>query len=314
MKHDRLTTAHVHATARTLRACVSLAAFGMAVALVPVAPAAHAATRPSSKPAATHAAAPDGASAPLPANAVARVNGVSITQDQLDQAVRAANAPDTPTLRAAMKNQLIARELFRQAAEKAHYDTRPQVVAAVEQAKSAAMTAAYLRDQMKPVPVTDADVKARYDALVASLGENEYKPSAIAVKDPAVAQTVLAQLKKGGDFAQLAKQYSQGPGAAQGGALNWVSFKTPIQPGSTQNWPQPLVEALVKLPQGGVTTAPVQVGDQYWVLRVDEKRPTQIPEFDKIKDVLRHQLEQVAAEKATAQVVVDLVKNARIQQ
>jgi parvulin-like peptidyl-prolyl isomerase len=162
--------------------------------------------------------------------------------------------------------------------------------------------------------VTDADVKARYDALVASLGENEYKPSAIAVKDPAIAQTVLAQLKKGGDFAKLAKQYSQGPGAAQGGALNWVSFKTPIQAGNTQNWPQPLAEALVKLPQGGVTSEPVQVGDQYWVLRVDEKRPTQIPDFDKIKDVLRHQLEQVAAEKATAQVVVDLVKNARIQQ
>jgi peptidyl-prolyl cis-trans isomerase C len=308
MKHERLTAS---ASARTLRACVTIAAFGLCAVL---APATHAATKPSSKPTAAHAATPDDASAPLPANAVARVNGVLISQDQLDQAVRAVNASDTPALRATVKNQLIARELFRQAAEKEHYDTRPQVVAAVEQAKSAAMTAAYLRDQVKPAPVSDADVKARYDALVASLGDNEYKPAVIAVKDPAVAQTVLAQLKKGGDFAQLAKQYSQGPGAAQGGALNWVSFKTPIQPGNTQNWPQPLAEALVKLPQGGVTSAPVQVGDAYWVLRVDEKRPTQVPAFDKIKDVLRHQLEQVAAEKATAQVVVELVKNAHIQQ
>jgi parvulin-like peptidyl-prolyl isomerase len=217
-------------------------------------------------------------------------------------------------LRASIKNQLIARELFRQAAEKQHYESRPQVVAAVEQAKTAAMTAAYLRDQVKPEPVTDADVKAKYDAIVATLGEFEYKPSAIAVKDADTAQTVLTQLKKGTDFAQLAKQYSQAPGAAQGGALNWISFKTPIQPGNTQNWSQPLAEALVKLPQGGVSSTPVQIGDAFWILRVDEKRATQVPQYDQIKDALRKQLEQVALQKATAQVVVDLMKNAKIQQ
>jgi parvulin-like peptidyl-prolyl isomerase len=310
-RHQSAVRAASRITTPALRALTLAAALGLCASF---APATQAATKPAAKPSAAQAAAPDGASAPLPANSIARVNSVVITQDQLDQAVRAANTPDSPALRATLKNQLIARELFRQAAEKAHYDTRPQVVAAVEQAKSAAMTAAYLHDQLKPTPVTDADLKARYDALVATLGENEFKPSAIAVKDQATAQTVIDQLKKGGDFAQLAKQYSQGPGAAQGGALNWVSFKTPIQPGNTQNWPQPLAEALVKLPQGGVTSAPVQVGDIYWVLRVDQKRPTQIPEYDKIKDTLRRQLEQVALEKATAQVVVELVKNAHIQQ
>ncbi|WP_433696388.1 peptidyl-prolyl cis-trans isomerase [Paraburkholderia phenoliruptrix] len=279
-------------------------------------PLAQAANKPSSQPSPKPSAekSVEAATGPLPANAVARVNGVVITQAQLDDAVRASNVPDTPALRASIKNQLIARELFRQAAEKQHYESRPQVVAAVEQARTLAMTAAYLRDQVKPAPVTDADVKAKYDAIVATLGEFEYKPSAIAVKDADTAQTVLTQLKKGTDFAQLAKQYSQGPGAAQGGALNWISFRTPIQPGNTQNWPQPLAEALVKLPQGGVSSAPVQVGDAFWILRVDEKRATQIPQYDQIKDTLRKQLEQVALQKATAQVVVDLMKNAKIQQ
>ncbi|MBW0451059.1 peptidyl-prolyl cis-trans isomerase [bacterium M00.F.Ca.ET.228.01.1.1] len=295
-------------TIRNATLFVMLAAAGLAVGM----PTAQAANKPSTKPSAEKSV--EAAPGPLPANAVARVNNVVITQAQLDDAVRASNAPDTPTLRASIKNQMIARELFRQAAEKQHYESRPQVVAAVEQAKSAAMTAAYLRDQVKPAPVTDADVKAKYDAIVATLGEFEYKPSAIAVKDADTAQTVLTQLKKGTDFAQLAKQYSQGPGAAQGGALNWISFRTPIQPGNTQNWPQPLAEALVKLPQGGVSSAPVQVGDAFWILRVDEKRPTQVPQYDQIKDTLRKQLEQVALQKATAQVVVDLMKNARIQQ
>ncbi|MBU9455135.1 peptidylprolyl isomerase [Burkholderia multivorans] len=271
-----------------------------------VAPHSYALTKAAKKPA--------DAAAALPADAVASVNGVPITQAQIDEAVRVSKAPDTPALRTALKNQLIARELFRQAALKQHYDTKPQVVAAVEQAKTLAMTQAYLSDQVKPVPVTDADVKARYDAIVATLGENEYKPSVIAVNDADTAKQIIARLKKGEDFAKLAQQFSKGPAAAQGGALNWISFKTPIEAGHTQNWPQPLAEALVKLPQGGLTREPVQVGDAYWIVRADDKRPTQVPTFDQAKDTLRQQLEQVAMEKATAQVVADLIRGARIQQ
>ncbi|WP_330728652.1 peptidylprolyl isomerase [Burkholderia multivorans] len=257
---------------------------------------------------------PADAAAALPADAVASVNGVPITQAQIDEAVRVSKAPDTRALRTALKNQLIARELFRQAALKQHYDTKPQVVAAVEQAKTLAMTQAYLSDQVKPVPVTDADVKARYDSIVATLGENEYKPSVIAVNDADTAKQIIARLKKGEDFAKLAQQFSKGPAAAQGGALNWISFKTPIEAGHTQNWPQPLAEALVKLPQGGLTREPVQVGDAYWIVRADDKRPTQVPTFEQAKDTLRQQLEQVAMEKATAQVVADLIRGAHIQQ
>jgi parvulin-like peptidyl-prolyl isomerase len=255
-----------------------------------------------------------GASGALPSGVIARVNNVSIQQSDLDAAIRATGQPDTPALRASLKNQLIARELFRQAAQKQHYETHADVQAIVEQAKTAAMMQAYLRDAVKPAPVTDADVKARYDSIVASLGENEYKASAIAVKDEATAKTILDQLKKGGDFAQLAKQYSQGPNAAQGGALNWVSFKTPIVAGQTQNWPQPLAEAIVKLPQGAVSNAPIQVGEAYWILRADQVRKTQVPTFDQSKDSLRKELEQVALAKATAQVVTELVKSARIEQ
>ncbi|WP_247391595.1 peptidyl-prolyl cis-trans isomerase [Ralstonia pseudosolanacearum] len=251
---------------------------------------------------------------PLPAGVVARVNGTAITQQQVDQAIAAANVPASPQAREAVKNQLIARELFRQAAEKGHYDARPNVRAAMEQAKTLAMTQDYLRDAVKPAPVSEADVRAKYDAIVGSLGEFEYKPSAIVVKDADTAQKVLDQIKKGTDFAQLAKQYSQGPTAAQGGALNWVSFKLPLQEGKTQNWTLPLATALTQLPDGAASASPVQVDGAFWILRVEAKRPTQIPQYDQIKDVLRKQLEQVEVQKATTKIVVDLMKNARIQQ
>jgi peptidyl-prolyl cis-trans isomerase C len=251
---------------------------------------------------------------PLPAGTIARVNGVAITQGQLDQAVTATKAPDTPALRATLKNELIARELFRQAAEQAHYASHADVQAALDQVRTNLIVQAYLRDQIKPAPVTDADVKAEYDRVVGSLGENEYQPSVIEVKDADTAQKIIDQLKKGGDFAALAKQYSTGPDAAQGGRLGWISFKTPIQPGQTQNWPQPLAEALVKLPQGAVSAQPVQVDSAYWIVRVDQKRPTQIPQFDQVKDTLRKRLEQVAATKATTALVGGLLHNAHIQQ
>jgi parvulin-like peptidyl-prolyl isomerase len=283
---------------------------GAAVLTWLVAPA-FGAQAPSPAPAAAAAA---GGGSTLPSGTVARVNGVSIAQADLDAAVRQSGRQDTPELRTTLKNELIARELFRQAAQKQHYDTHADVKAGIEQAKAMLMMQAYLRDAIKPAPVSDADVKAKYDAIVASLGQNEYKPSAIVVKDAATAKTVLDQLKKGGDFGQLAKQYSQGPSAAQGGALNWVSFKTPITEGQTQGWPQPLAEALVKLPQGAVSSQPVQVGDALWILRVDQMRPTQIPTFDQSKGQLRKELEQVAVAKATAQVVTDLVKGSRIEQ
>ena len=313
---NRRANRRVVAARSNLAAHVRHMGLGLVVAALcgVAAPHAHAANKTASKATTRAADAALAASAPLPADAVASVNGVPIAKAQIDDAVRAGKAPDTPALRDALKNQLIARELFRQAALKQHYDTKPQVVAAIEQAKALAMTQAYLRDQVRPAPVADADVKARYDAIVATLGENEYKPSVIAVNDADTAKQIIARLKKGEDFGKLAQAFSKGPAAAQGGVLNWISFKTPITAGNTQNWPQPLAEALVKLPQGGLTRDPVQVGDAYWILRVDDKRPTQVPAFDQAKDTLRQQLEQVALEKATAQVVADLIRNARIQQ
>ena len=112
------------------------------------------------KPASAAAQAPVAASAPLPAGAIARVNGVTILSSDLDAVVRASKQPDTPALRASLKNQLIARELFRQAAQKQHYDARPEVQAIVEQTKTTAMMQAYLKDVVKPAAVTDEEVKA----------------------------------------------------------------------------------------------------------------------------------------------------------
>ncbi|MGD7110052.1 peptidylprolyl isomerase, partial [Ralstonia pseudosolanacearum] len=184
----------------------------------------------------------------LPPGVIALVNGTRITQDQLDRAIAQSGAQANPQIAQALKQQLIARELFRQqAAKNPAYDKLPAVKQAMQEAHDAVITQAWLKDNIKPAPITDEQVKARYDAIVASLGDKEYKARVIQLGDDVTAAQVLAQLKQGGDFAKLAQQYSTAPNKVRGGDMDWVSFKVPVEEGKTQNLPLPLAREIAAL-------------------------------------------------------------------
>ncbi|KVW72264.1 peptidyl-prolyl cis-trans isomerase [Burkholderia ubonensis] len=254
------------------------------------------------------------ASSELPAGTVATVNGTAITQTEVDAVLRASRQPDTPQVRQAIKNQLITRVLIQQAAEKANYGSKPEVQTAMQVAKANAETQLYLKDNVKPSPVTDAQIKARYDEIVASLGKDEYKPRLIVVKDVATAATVLSELKAGKPFDGLARQYSIAPSRDAGGELPWVSFKTPATEGKTSGLPVAIAQVLEKLPVGAVARESVPVDGARAIVKLDAKRPTQVPAFNQAQATIRQQLEALALEKASAQFVGGLLKNATIQQ
>ncbi|VWC41853.1 peptidyl-prolyl cis-trans isomerase [Burkholderia lata] len=247
-------------------------------------------------------------------NTVATVNGTAITQAEVDAVLRASRQPDTPQGRQAIKNQLIARVLIQQAAEKANYGSKPEVQAAMQVAKANAETQLYLKDNVKPEPVTDVQVKSRYDEIVASLGKDEYKPRLIVVRDAATAATVVSELKAGKSFEGLARQYSIAPSRDSGGELPWVSFKTPATEGKTSGLPVAIAQALEKLPVGAVTPDSIPVDGARAVVKLDAKRPTQVPAFNQAQATIRQQLEALALEKASAQFVGGLLKTATIQQ
>jgi peptidyl-prolyl cis-trans isomerase C len=270
----------------------------------------------------TFAHAADSPAPGLPAGTVAIVNGVNIPEVQLDEAVRVAvqvgHQADTPQLRQTLKQQLIARELFRQNAEKGGYGAKPEVQQAMDQAKANAETQLYLKDSIHPEPVTDAQVKARYDEIVASLGKEEFKARIIVVPDAATATIVLAQLKSGQPFDALARQYSKAPSASAGGELPWVSFKTPAEDGKTQGLPLAVAQAISQLPVGGVTPQPVVLGSDSKgpsaIVKLDAKRPTQLPGFEQAKETIRQQLQALALERAATQFTSSLLKGAQIAQ
>jgi len=242
----------------------------------------------------------------------ARVNGVAVSKLAYETALResiARSAQDTPALKEMVANQLIAREILRQAAEKQKLQNDPAVVAARDEA----MIRRYLQEAVKLTPVSEAEVHARYDAIVASLGQNEYKIGLIAVAKEQEARDIIAEIKGGGDFAGIARKSSLLSSREQGGELDWISFKTPLQEGKTQGVPLLIAQAAVTLPQGGISLEPVLFDRRYYVVRLEQWRPTQIPSFESAAPGIRKLLEGQAVQKASAELMQDLILKAKIE-
>ncbi|XRD86217.1 peptidyl-prolyl cis-trans isomerase [Dyella acidisoli] len=227
--------------------------------------------------------------------------------------MRMAGLPDNDATRAALEKQMISGEVVRQAAEKANYADRPEVKQVLTAARAKAVSELYLRDNAKPATVTDQQVKARYDQMAAQAGSQEYKPRVISVADDATAGQVLAKLKSGQSFDDLARQYSQASNRAAGGEMGWVTFKTPVTDGQTGGLPLPLAQAIAQLKAGGYTQAPVTLGTSRVIVKLDAVRPTQILPYDKVKDAIRQQLEASQQQQATDALVGKLTKDAKIE-
>jgi len=82
------------------------------------------------------------------------------------------------------------------------------------------------------IVITDADIDAAERRLREDAGKTEYRLAEIflSVDDPNDTETVresaqrlIEQLKKGSDFAEIARQFSQSSTASTGGALGWLS-------------------------------------------------------------------------------------------
>jgi peptidyl-prolyl cis-trans isomerase C len=128
----------------------------------------------------TATAIPSALARPLQEGVVAVVNGVPISQARLDAAIQASQEADTPQLRQHVKQQLIVRELFWQKAQQGHYENRPEVLEAVRLARQTAETRLYLMDNIGAAPVTEAQVRSRYEEIVGASGNEEYEQRVIA--------------------------------------------------------------------------------------------------------------------------------------
>ncbi len=250
----------------------------------------------------------------LPAAHALSVNGVLIPQSAVTAALQQAGIPDGPQERQSVTQELITRELFRQeAARDKTLSKRRDVQKAEREARDGVRTQAWLKERIKPATVTEGDIKARYEAIVAGLGEKEYRARVIQVDDEAAARAALARVKGGDDFAKVARTMSTALSKGNGGEMGWLSFKVPVQEGKTQNLPLPLAQAVAALPSGGVSAAPVAWNNRFYLFKMDEVRPTQVPDFETVKPGLQQALQAQATERATAALAASLTAKAKIK-
>ncbi len=241
--------------------------------------------------------------APAFAQNAATVNGKPIPAAKVDQMVKQVvaqgRATDSPQLRDAIKKELIGREVLIQEADKAGIGGRADVKAAIDNARQSIIINAMLADYVKKNPVKDADIKAEYDRYKAQVGDKEYNARHILVGTEEEAKAIIAKLKKGEKFEELAKQSKDGS-AANGGSLDWAS---------PANYVPEFSKAMVALQKGAITETPVKTQYGYHVIKLEDTRAAKIPALDEVKQQVAEQLQQ----RQLAQYRESLVKKATIK-
>ena len=218
---------------------------------------------------------------------IAIVNGKAVPKTRLEalaQQVARSGRPITPDVEAQIKEEVIAREIFMQEAQKRGLDATDDFKAQIELAKQTILIRELFSKFQETNAVTDADIQAEYDKFVAANGGKEYRARHILVETEAQANAILASLKKNGKFEDIAKKQSKDPGSgANGGDLDWAA------PG---NYVKEFSDAMVALKKGETSATPVKSQFGFHIIRLDDVREAQLPKLEDVKPQIAQQLQQ----------------------
>jgi peptidyl-prolyl cis-trans isomerase C len=221
---------------------------------------------------------------PALAQNAAVVNGKSIPKAKLDKMLESTGQANNPELRERARDMLITRELINQEAMNRGVIGIPAIQDQLEEARLNILVGAVFDDYIKRDGVSDSELKAAYDQVKGQFEGKEYKVRHILVEKEAEAKSILAKLKAGEKFEELAKANSKDPGSAvKGGDLDWMN-------------PQALVpefsKAMVALPKGQLTEKPVKTQYGFHIIRVDDVRESKVPTMAELKPQLIEMMNQ----------------------
>lgn len=228
------------------------------------------------------------ATAALPAMAqnLAVVNGKPVPSSRADAMIKqmaTQGQQDTPQLRAMVKEELVNREILIQEADRMGLSSSAEVKSQLEMARQSIVIRALVADYVKKNPVSDADMKAEYEKFKSQAGDKEYHARHILVEKEEDAKAIIAKLKGGAKFEDLAKQSKDPGSAANGGDLDWAPPTAFVKPFS---------DAMIALQNGQVTETPVQTQFGYHVIKLEESRPAKVPTFEEVKPQIAESLQQ----------------------
>lgn len=234
---------------------------------------------------------------------VARVNGTEIRQSDLAVAEEDVGNQvaqmDPAAKRDYLINLLSDMILVGQAAEARKIQDSAEFKRRLALTRTKLLMEQFLQAEAKTA-VTDAALRKVYDEAIGQMKkEPEVRARHILVEAEDEAKAIVADLKKGADFAELAKSKSKDPGAADGGDLGYFTKDQMVPEFS---------EVAFKLDKGALSD-PVKSQFGWHVIKVEDKRERQPPEFDKVKD----QLESFVVRRAQVELITKLRTDAKIE-
>jgi peptidyl-prolyl cis-trans isomerase C len=231
----------------------------------------------------SQASAAEGTTAPAAdtSEVIATVNGAPITRNLFEvyKAQRNQGRPGDPNGQnpEVVLDELINLELASQDGIRQGIDQQSEIVAQIAQQRRAVVASATLQQQLADHPVTDEELQAFYTEKTADVGQ-EFKARHILLKDEETAKNMIAELDKGADFGELAKEHSTGPSGPKGGELGWFAPGQMVKPFS---------DAVAKLEKGAYTKEPVKTQFGWHVIMLDDVRDLTPPPLEQVKKQLK---------------------------
>ena len=217
-----------------------------------------------------------------PTKVLATVNGVKLTQGEVDQASsdldpQFSRLPDDQRRLAALA-ALVDIKVLAAAAKTDKLDESADFKQRIEFLKDRALHNEYFQTAIVD-KISDAEVRGRYDKEIAAMpAKNEVRARHILVKTEDEAKAIIKKLEGGAKFEDLAKESSTDGSAAQGGDLGYF--------GEGMMVPE-FEKAAFALEVGGYTKEPVKSQFGYHIIKLEDKRQQQPPAFDEVKEQVR---------------------------
>lgn len=223
--------------------------------------------------------------APLKAENVIKVNGVVVSNAQIDLLVKQLvkeGKKDTPALRQVVANEIIYREVLVQEAKKQGLDKQEDLKLQIDMARERILIDALRRKHLEANPITDKAVKAEYERLVkAHKNDIEYHSRHILFETEVAAKAALAKLRNGEKFEELAKQSKDVGTSKNGGDLGWASPKKFVPA---------FANAIVKMKKGELSATPIKSEFGYHVIQIVDLRKAVMPTFAQAKGPIEKML------------------------
>lgn len=215
----------------------------------------------------------------------ARVDAI-VAQVQKQAAARGQQLP--PDFDKLVRDKVVTDEILTQEAERRGLAASPDFKQQMELARQSILIGLLSQDLDKTSKVTDAEIQKEYDKFKAQASGTEYKVHHILVEKEDEAKAIIAQLKAGAKFEDLAKKNSKDPGSApSGGELDFASPSSYVPEFS---------QAMVALKKGETTETPVKTQFGYHIIRLDDTRPAQFPALADVKPQIQQRLAQQKAQ------------------